>query len=181
MEEDSDNNSKQFINKRKFARISLIDPIRLITSEYTFEEYMGNISKTGCMLLALKEKSIGDQIKVSIKDPGGKYIEFDCLVRRCIEKDQQDLDLESREIKDILLVDDDTDLNEVLTTSLQENFNVESCFDAESAKKLIENYHFKCVLTDARMPGEDGASLLEHISKYHPECRRFMITGQADN
>ena len=171
----------QFLNKRDYDRINLQDPIRLITSEYTFEEYMGNISKTGCMILALKEKEIGQQLKVSINDPEKGYQDFDCIVTRIKEKDQQQLEIEEKEIKDLLLVDDDIDVLSTLASNLEADFNIEVAESAEAAKKYLTKFHFRAVLTDARMPGEDGADLLSYVMKNQPQCRRLMLTGQADN
>ena len=85
-EENSQNKEAQFISKRQYSRVSLFDPIRLITSEYTFEEYMGNISKTGCMILGIKELEIGHNAEVAIKCPEKGYVNFKGTVRRCQEK-----------------------------------------------------------------------------------------------
>ena len=176
-----DEKSKEFLNKRKFSRISLIDPIRLLTSEYAYEEYMGNISKTGCMILSLKNVEIGQKIKVAINCPDKGYINFDCEVKRSKEKDLEEIEAENKEIKDLLVVDDDQEVNETIVSALDENFGIQSCLNAKTARELLKIYNFRAVLCDARMPGEDGASLLEFIAKEQPECKRLLITGQADN
>jgi len=133
-----DNRPNDFLNKRKFSRIKLLDPIRLLTSEYSFEEYMGNISKTGCMIWGLKEVEAGEELKVAINSPEQGYINFDCVVRRCIEKDLEDIEAEDREIKDLLFVDDDPEINQTLTTGLEEEFTVEQAFNSEEAKELLK-------------------------------------------
>ena len=81
MSEDKD----QFLNKRKYSRINLLDPIRVNLSDYTFEEYIGNLSKTGCMVLSLEKKEIDENLSFSIKDPLKGYVKFNALIKRCIE------------------------------------------------------------------------------------------------
>ena len=178
---DKEKKGIQFLNKRKFSRIGLIDPIRLITSEYTFEEYMGNLSKTGCMILSLKEFEVGMRIKLGIKSKEKDYVNFECVVKRCQEKNLEEVEAENKEIRDLLVVDDDKEINEIICSSLEDNFSVERCYNAEEARELIKDYNFRVILADARMPGEDGASLLEFIFKKQAECKRILITGQADN
>ena len=175
---------QDFINKRKFSRIKLMDPIRLLTSQHSFEEYMGNISKTGCMILGLKEVPLGEKVKVAIKTPEHGYMDFECVVRRCIEKELEDIEDENKEIKDLLFVDDDQDIRALTATFLEEAFQADQfviAANSEEAKEYLNQYFFRLALTDARMPKEDGAHLLEYIAKTQPECRRAMITGQANH
>ena len=36
------------------------------------------------------------------------------------------------------------------------------------------------VLSDYKMPGMDGAQLLEEVARRHPGTTRLMLSGQAD-
>ena len=114
------NNNSDFFNKRNFSRIKLIDPIRLIKSEYTFEEYMGNLSKTGCMILGLNEFKPGENVKVAIKNTQEEYIQFNCNVKRCQEKSLDEIEAEERGIKDLLFVDDDPSIRETFEELLSD-------------------------------------------------------------
>jgi len=38
---------------------------------------------------------------------------------------------------------------------------------------------FDVVVTDMRMPGMDGAQLLQEVQKRHPETVRFVLSGQS--
>ena len=50
----SENNQKN-LNKREFARIDLKDPIRLIKKNGAVDEFLGDLSKTGCNVFSIDE------------------------------------------------------------------------------------------------------------------------------
>ncbi len=86
----------------------------------------------------------------------------------------------------ILLVDDEKGIRNVLNICLQDaGYEV---FIADSGEKavslidnnLIDNNSFDIVLTDIRMPGMDGISLLKYIKKRSPSTEVIMITGHGD-
>ena len=45
----------------------------------------------------------------------------------------------------------------------------------------LENDSFDVVVSDMRMPGMDGAALLDQVSKRHPDTIRVILSGYADN
>jgi DNA-binding NtrC family response regulator len=49
----------------------------------------------------------------------------------------------------------------------------------EALEKADEN-HFDAVVTDMRMPGMDGAQLLDRIAERHPHIVRIVLSGQSD-
>ncbi len=50
----------------------------------------------------------------------------------------------------------------------------------EEALTLIEAKVFDVVVTDMRMPGINGAQLLNHVLRRHPHCVRIVLSGYSD-
>ena len=81
----------------------------------------------------------------------------------------------------ILLVDDEEGIRKVLKISLQDaGYEVTTADDGKKAAHKIDHSFFDIVLTDIRMPGMDGISLLKHIKKATPDTEVIMITGHGD-
>ncbi len=81
----------------------------------------------------------------------------------------------------ILLVDDEKGIRKVLKIYLQDMGY--AVFTADNGKKAVEKIHgefFDIILTDIRMPGMDGISLLKHVKKNCPDTEVIMITGHGD-
>ncbi len=80
----------------------------------------------------------------------------------------------------ILIVDDDPSLREFLEIFLaSEGYRVESSEDAETALKALEGGDIDCVLSDIKMPGMDGVSLLKEIKARWPKLPVILITAFA--
>jgi signal transduction histidine kinase/DNA-binding NtrC family response regulator len=87
-----------------------------------------------------------------------------------------------KEVVDLLIVDDDDDLHFAYESMFVNNKVIKTiklAIDAQEARDLMEDYDFKCIISDALMPGEDGASYLSFACKSQPLSKRVMITGQA--
>lgn len=91
-------------------------------------------------------------------------------------------------LRRILVVDDDDDLREVLTTALaREGHCVDGACDGTEALALLEQQPYDLVLSDLRMPGTDGPSLYEILRTRHHFPVRFatklprviFMTGNA--
>jgi signal transduction histidine kinase len=83
--------------------------------------------------------------------------------------------------KTILLVDDESDIREVLGLPLTD-LGYRVC-EAESGSQALEIFRDKqpsIVLTDIKMPGMDGIELLQKIKHENPETEVIMITGHGD-
>ncbi|MCC5790599.1 MAG: HD domain-containing protein [Opitutales bacterium] len=80
----------------------------------------------------------------------------------------------------ILLVDDDSSVLETLTQLIEQcGYKVTKCTGAESAKKIMTNQKesFDILMTDLRMPGEDGISLVEYFGSQYPTLVGILFTG----
>ena len=81
----------------------------------------------------------------------------------------------------VLLVDDEADVRDVMSLSLEElGYSVICAEDGLEALDLFQKYTPPIVLADIRMPNMDGIELLEKIKQINPETEVIMITGHGD-
>lgn len=81
----------------------------------------------------------------------------------------------------ILLVDDDTTFCLMLKTWLtKRGFEVEEAFSCREALNKLKRMKRDIVLTDLRLPDEDGMYLLKSIKASTPEVQVILMTGYAD-
>lgn len=81
----------------------------------------------------------------------------------------------------LLLVDDEENILKSLCRQLRhEPYEILIANGAEQALQLLNQKSVDLVISDARMPGMDGAALLTEVQQRWPECMRILLTGQAD-
>lgn len=81
-----------------------------------------------------------------------------------------------------LVIDDESDLGDALAEMLEgEGFEVDVLRSGAEAKRLIETADYDVILSDLRMPGVDGAALLEWLEERHPRKvdRLAFLTGDT--
>jgi len=78
--------NKQYLKKRKYQRLEFQEVIRLYGSEGSFEDYNGNLSNSGLMLVCGRKFEIGQELKVAIRHFEKGFIDYECTVRRCNPK-----------------------------------------------------------------------------------------------
>ena len=80
-------------------------------------------------------------------------------------------------LKTLLLVDDDPSIHELVQAMLAGgDWEVEAVESGEEALKCLAARSYDLVLTDIRMPGMDGLTLLGHIRKRHPKIHVVVMT-----
>lgn len=80
----------------------------------------------------------------------------------------------------LLLVDDDTSLLRLLSIRLEnEGFNVTAVTDAEGALSELAASGYAVVLSDLRMPGQDGLELFDQITERHPGLPVILMTAHG--
>ena len=80
----------------------------------------------------------------------------------------------------ILIVDDEAGMREFLRIFLErEGFQVESAQDGQEALRAAKKTPFDLIITDLRMPGMDGVSLLQGLCKFQPEVPVILMTAYA--
>lgn len=81
----------------------------------------------------------------------------------------------------ILLVDDDTTFCLMLKTWLSKRgFQVDEAFSCREALGKIKTTKYDVILTDLRLPDEDGMYLLKNVKTSMPEVQVILMTGYAD-
>ncbi|MBX7258157.1 MAG: HDOD domain-containing protein [Candidatus Hydrogenedentes bacterium] len=86
-------------------------------------------------------------------------------------------------MKHILFVDDEPNILEGLQRMLfpfQHEWRIGFASGGQEALDIMQREHFDVIVTDMRMPGMDGAKLLEIVKKRQPDAIRFVLTGQSD-
>ncbi|MEW7973785.1 MAG: response regulator [Candidatus Thiodiazotropha endolucinida] len=89
----------------------------------------------------------------------------------------------STEKKKILFVDDEPNVLSGLRRSLRSQrkvWDMEFAGSGQEALAKADEIRFDAVVTDMRMPGMDGAELLDCIAKGYPHVVRIVLSGQSD-
>ena len=82
----------------------------------------------------------------------------------------------------LLIVDDEKATREGLRAALEDRFDVYIAEDAARAMELLEKEHFNVLLTDLRMPKEDGLQLIKRAKSLPkpPVCILMTAFGSED-
>jgi len=80
----------------------------------------------------------------------------------------------------VLVVDDEKDILKALEFLLKsEGYAVSTALSGEDALEMYKMGNFDIVLTDLKMPGMDGLTLLEEIRKLSPEAMVLFMSAYA--
>ncbi|HYL79529.1 MAG TPA: response regulator, partial [Candidatus Acidoferrum sp.] len=78
----------------------------------------------------------------------------------------------------VLVVDDEASQREILRTILSsEDYRVETAGSVAEAIQKSEQKRFDLVLTDLRMPGADGLSLVGRLTREDPPTLVILMTA----
>src|SRR6516164_8075713 len=82
----------------------------------------------------------------------------------------------------LLIVDDEKTQREGLRSALEDHFDVYLAEDAKAATELLEQEHFDVLLTDFRLPGEDGMKLIARAKSLSkpPVCILMTAYGSEE-
>lgn len=81
----------------------------------------------------------------------------------------------------VLLVDDEESiLNSLRRLLRSQPYDVILASNGAQALEIMNQQPIDLVMTDARMPTMDGATLLAEIHRQHPSTMRILLTGYAD-
>ncbi|NVJ51878.1 MAG: nitrogen regulation protein NR(I) [Gammaproteobacteria bacterium] len=85
------------------------------------------------------------------------------------------------EAASVLVIDDDNSIRWVLTEALEdEGFTVTAAANVNEARACILRQRFAVILSDIRMPGEDGLVLLQELKQQSPEIPVIIMTAHSD-
>lgn len=81
----------------------------------------------------------------------------------------------------VLCVDDEPNILSALRRALRpEGWRVLTAGDGQAALELLGREPVDVLISDMRMPGMDGAALLEKVFDGWPDVARILLTGHAD-
>jgi response regulator RpfG family c-di-GMP phosphodiesterase len=81
----------------------------------------------------------------------------------------------------LLLVDDEPNVIEGISTRLRREYAIFSANDGAQALRLLEREgEMHIIVSDMRMPNMDGAQLLSKVRQWYPDMIRILLTGHAD-
>ncbi len=82
----------------------------------------------------------------------------------------------------ILIVDDEKNAREALTLALEDAYDVFAAGNADEALRIMDAEHFDVVLTDLRMAGKSGMSVIDKAISmpYRPACIMMTAFGNVE-
>lgn len=83
----------------------------------------------------------------------------------------------------ILFVDDEPKVLEGLQRmlrSMRREWEMSFAEGADAALEMLKNTPFDVVVSDMRMPGKDGAQLLQEVMEMYPQIVRLILSGHSD-
>jgi two-component system response regulator PilR (NtrC family) len=84
----------------------------------------------------------------------------------------------------VLVVDDEADIRELLSMTLQRmGLETDCAANTSEAYALLQTNNYDLCLTDMRLPDGDGLAVLDYVAKNHPSVPVAVITahGSAEN
>jgi DNA-binding NtrC family response regulator len=91
------------------------------------------------------------------------------------------MDLNQNNTKSILLVDDDPEMLELFTESLEAlSFKVHTAANGLLALEFLSNNKVDCIVTDISMPGLSGTQFIHQLQEHLDFTPFFFITGYQD-
>ena len=81
----------------------------------------------------------------------------------------------------VLIVDDEPDLCELLSITLQRmDLNPRTAGNVSEAQRMLKTEQFDLCLTDMKLPDGDGLELVEWIQQYSPNVPVAVITAHGN-
>lgn len=80
----------------------------------------------------------------------------------------------------ILIVDDERNTREGLESTLEDNYEVYTASNADEALRLMDSENFDVVLTDLRMAGKSGLSVVDHALALPQKPVCIMMTAYGN-
>ena len=77
----------------------------------------------------------------------------------------------------ILIVDDEKNTRDGLRRALSREYEVFTAESTVAALHVLEENQVDLMLSDVRMPGEDGISLLKQVREKHPSTACVLLTA----
>ena len=93
---------------------------------------------------------------------------------------QHGKNMNREDLPSILCVDDEPRIVDSLALHLRRDYQVLAANGGTSALQILKEKGAPAVIvSDMRMPGMDGATLLKHVKQLYPETTRILLTGET--
>jgi len=80
----------------------------------------------------------------------------------------------------VLCVDDEPRVVDSLAVQLRKDFHILTANGGHAALRMLkEGAAPMVIVSDMRMPGMDGATLLKHVKQLYPDVTRILLTGET--
>jgi DNA-binding NtrC family response regulator len=79
--------------------------------------------------------------------------------------------------RNILIVEDEVKMRRILEVNLKDKYNVLLANNGDDALNIIKGNDVNLILTDMKMPGKDGISLLHDVKEFSPDIPVILITA----
>ncbi|MFQ6078113.1 MAG: sigma-54-dependent transcriptional regulator [Thermodesulfobacteriota bacterium] len=79
--------------------------------------------------------------------------------------------------RNILIVEDEVKMRRILEINLRDRYNVLLANNSDDALSIIKGNEVNLILTDMKMPGKDGISLLHDAKEFAPDIPVILITA----
>ena len=80
--------------------------------------------------------------------------------------------------ENILIVDDDTNILELIQRNLQAlNYHSYKAISVKEAIQILKDTQIDLLITDLKMPEVDGFQLIKYVSEHYPELPALVVTG----
>lgn len=87
----------------------------------------------------------------------------------------------SGEQQTALVIDDDNNVNDIITRLLErEGYKVTSVFDGKAGLTAVKDGDFSIVITDILMPGHEGVTVLREIKNMGKKCKVVVVSGALE-
>jgi excisionase family DNA binding protein len=77
----------------------------------------------------------------------------------------------------VLVVDDEASIRDSLAKNLAEEYDVDVASDGRSALDRLHSDSYDLLITDLRMPGMDGLSVIREVKHYRSDLPIIIVTG----
>lgn len=77
----------------------------------------------------------------------------------------------------VVVVDDDASVRDTLVKMLSLEYDVDAATDGRAALEQIGRQRYDLLVTDLRMPGIDGLTLIREAKRVQPSLRAVIVTG----
>jgi DNA-binding NtrC family response regulator len=79
--------------------------------------------------------------------------------------------------RNILVVEDEVKMQRILEVNLRDRYNVLLASNGEEALNIVKGNDVNLILTDMKMPGKDGLSLLHDVKEFAPDIPVILVTA----